>query len=163
MIATGLLGTCLRGDKTQWMKGSIIFGCAASALALIGLAAAGFTNPVLPLAPFVFGLGFANGIFAVSAIGLMMSYAGAGRGSREGVRMGVWGAAQAIAFAIGGFCGAAGLDLMRHLISSTPAAFAAVFGVESAIFIGAALFATRLGRARAAPMIVPSILAGSTR
>ena len=163
MVAVGLLGTCLRGDKTQWMKGSIIFGCAASALALVGLAAAGFARPALPLAPIVFGLGFANGIFAVSAIGLMMSYAGAGRGSRAGVRMGVWGASQAIAFAIGGFSGAAGLDLMRHLISSTPAAFATVFGVEGVIFIGAALFATRLGRAYAAPVIVPSGLAGSTR
>jgi BCD family chlorophyll transporter-like MFS transporter len=163
MVMVGLLGTLLRGDKTAWLKGSIIFGCAASALALIGLAAAGFARPMLPLPPIVFGLGFANGIFAVSAIGLMMSFAGAGRQSREGVRMGVWGASQAIAFAIGGFAGASGLDLMRHLIASTPMAFATVFAVEGIVFIGAAIFATRLGRAPTAESILPSGMAGSTR
>jgi BCD family chlorophyll transporter-like MFS transporter len=163
MVMVGLLGTLLRGDKTAWLKGSIIFGCAASALALIGLAAAGFARPMLPLPPIVFGLGFANGIFAVSAIGLMMSFAGAGRQSREGVRMGVWGASQAIAFAIGGFAGASGLDLMRHLIASTPMAFATVFAVEGIVFIGAAIFATRLGRAPTAESILPSGIAGSTR
>lgn len=164
MISVGLLGTLLRGDKTAWMKGSIIFGCAASALALVGLAAAGFLRPVLPLAPMVFGLGFANGIFAVSAIGLMMSFAGAGRQSREGVRMGVWGAAQAVAFAIGGFVGAAGLDLMRHLISSTPSAFATVFAVEAIVFVCAALFATRLGRVDSDATAISSALpVGSMR
>ncbi len=145
MVLVGLLGTLLRGDRTQWLKGSIIFGCAASAAALGGLAVAGFARPVLPLPPLVFGLGFANGIFAVSAIGLMMSFAGGGRVSGEGVRMGVWGAAQAIAFAIGGFCGAAGLDVMRHLVPSLPAAFATIFAVEGLVFVAAALFATRLG------------------
>jgi BCD family chlorophyll transporter-like MFS transporter len=163
MGVVGLLGTYLRGDKTQWMKGSIVFGCAASALALVGLAAAAFANPMLPLTPIVFGLGFANGIFAVSAIGLMMSYAASGRGSREGVRMGVWGASQAMAFAIGGFAGAAGLDFMRHMVSSTSAAFATVFGIEGAIFIGAAMFAMRLGRARSSTLIVSSAWAGSTQ
>ena len=48
---------------------------------------------------------------------------------------------QAIAFAIGGFAGAAGLDLMRHLVSSTPAAFATVFLLEGGIFVGASWFA----------------------
>jgi BCD family chlorophyll transporter-like MFS transporter len=96
----------------------------------------------------VFGLGFANGVFAVSAIGLMMSFAGSGRRSGEGLRMGVWGAAQAIAFAIGGFAGAAGLDMLRHLASSTPAAFATVFLLEAVVFVGAALFALRLGGAK---------------
>jgi BCD family chlorophyll transporter-like MFS transporter len=163
MVMVGLLGTLLRGDKTAWLKGSIVFGCAASALALIGLAAAGFMRPMLPLPPIVFGLGFANGIFAVSAIGLMMSFAGAGRQSREGVRMGVWGASQAIAFAIGGFAGASGLDLMRHLIASTPMAFATVFAVEGIVFVGAAIFATRLGRVPQTQSILPSGLAGSTR
>ncbi len=155
MVLVGLLGTLLRGDKTLWLKGSIIFGCAASAAALVALALAGFVHPALPLAPIVFGLGFANGIFAVSAIGLMMSFAGEGRQSGEGVRMGVWGASQAIAFAIGGFAGAAGLDLMRHMIASTPLAFATVFGVEGVVFIGAALFATRLARASTASSPLP--------
>ncbi|MBS0277613.1 MAG: BCD family MFS transporter [Proteobacteria bacterium] len=161
MVLVGLLGTLLRGDKTQWMKGSIVFGCVASALALAALAVAGFVRPMLPLQPVVFALGFSNGIFAVSAIGLMMSFAGAGRQSREGVRMGVWGAAQAIAFAIGGFAGAAGLDVMRHMIASTPTAFAIVFATEGVVFVGAALFATRLGRAQARTAMLPPGVAGS--
>ena len=146
MILVGLTGTLIKTDKTAWMKRTIFFGCAASALALLGLAAAGFEKTLLPLQPMVFGLGFANGIFAVSAIGLMMSFAGAGRSAREGVRMGVWGAAQALAFAIGGFAGASGLDLMRHAVSSTPLAFAIVFAAEALLFLVAAIFSTQLGR-----------------
>jgi BCD family chlorophyll transporter-like MFS transporter len=148
MILVGLLGTVLRGDKTNWMKATIVLGCAASAVALAGLAFAGYAPQSWPLRPMVFVLGFANGIFAVSAIGLMMSFAGGGRRSGEGVRMGVWGAAQAIAFAIGGFAGAAGLDVMRHLIASTPTAFATVFLLEAFVFLSAALFALRLGHPR---------------
>jgi BCD family chlorophyll transporter-like MFS transporter len=148
MVLAGALGTLLRGDRTQWMKGSIVFGCAASALMLAALSASGFAGPAWPLAPLVFGLGFANGIFAVSAIGLMMSFAGSGHRSDEGVRMGVWGAAQAIGFATGGFAGAAGLDVMRRLVPSLPAAFATIFLLEAALFAVAALFAARLGQTR---------------
>ena len=148
MILVGLLGTVLRGDKTNWMKAAIVLGCASSAVALAGLAFAGYAPQSWPLRPMVFVLGFANGIFAVSAIGLMMSYAGGGCRSGEGVRMGVWGAAQAIAFAFGGFAGAAGLDVMRHVISSTPTAFATVFLLEALVFLVAALFALRLGHPR---------------
>jgi len=162
MVLVGFLGTLLRGDRTTWLKGSIVFGCVASAAALVALVVAGVLRPMLPLAPIVFGLGFANGMFAVSAIGLMMSFAGAGRQSREGVRMGVWGAAQAMAFAFGGFAGAAGLDLMRHLTTSLPLAFATVFLSEALIFLGAALFAMRLAPARNSETILPSRLAAGS-
>jgi BCD family chlorophyll transporter-like MFS transporter len=158
MIVVGVLGTLVRGDKTLWLK--------ASAAALAALAVAGYAGTAWPLRLMVLGLGIANGIFAVSAIGLMMSFAAAGRRTREGVRMGVWGAAQAIAFAAGGFIGAAGLDLMRHILSSTPAAFATVFAVEGVIFVGAALLAARLGPAASRAVTVPSgavIRAGAPR
>jgi BCD family chlorophyll transporter-like MFS transporter len=158
MILVGLVGTLIKGDKTAWMKGTVLFGCVASALALVGLSIAGFEKAVLPLQPMVFGLGFANGIFAVSAIGLMMSFAGAGRGSRGGVRMGVWGAAQAAAFAIGGFAGASGLDLMRHTVSSTPLAFTIVFSIEAILFLAAAIFSTQLGKTDDAPSHDPSMI-----
>jgi BCD family chlorophyll transporter-like MFS transporter len=115
-------------------------------VALCGLGAAGFAQSSLPLQPMVLALGFANGIFAVSALGLMMSFAGSSRNSREGIRMGVWGAAQAGAFGIGGFLGATGLDVMRHAIPSVPTAFASVFAVEAAGFVIAALIALRLDR-----------------
>ena len=56
----------------------------------------------------------ASALFAVSAIGAMMSLAGSGSGADTGVRMGVWGAAQGIAFGLGGLAGAVGVDLARH-------------------------------------------------
>ena len=108
------------------------------------MAVASLVGPAWPLAPTVFGLGFANGVFAVSAIGSMMGLAGAGGGGREGIRMGVWGAAQAGAFAVGGFAGALGVDSMRSLLHQDGAAFLAVFVGEAAIFIVAAGLASRL-------------------
>lgn len=147
MILIGALGSLLRSEKTNLMGFGVRVGCAASALALAGLAAAGFMPELWPLAPTVFVLGLANGIFAVSALGLMMSFAGAGRPAREGVRMGVWGAAQAAAFGIGGCVGASALDLMRHLLSHLPSAFASVFALQAACFLAAAVIALRLGRA----------------
>ena len=147
MVLVGLSGTLLRGDKTALMKKCTAVGCVASAAALIGLAAAGFAPAgTWPLAPTVFALGFANGIFAVSALGLMMSFAGASRKSGEGIRVGVWGAAQAAAFGTGGFAGATGLDLMRHVVASTPAAFATVFTIEGLGFLVASVIALRLDR-----------------
>ena len=58
-----------------------------------------------PLRASVFALGVSNGVFAVAAIGSMMALAGQGAGAREGTRMGLWGAAQAVAFGLGGFAG----------------------------------------------------------
>jgi len=58
--------------------------------------------------------------------------------------MGVWGAAKATAFAVGGFAGAAGVDIGRSLFGSTPSAFVAVFIVEAGLFIAAAIVAVRV-------------------
>ena len=46
-------------------------------------------------------LGVSNGIFSIAAIGLMMQLAKEGGKRKEGIRMGLWGASQAIAFALG--------------------------------------------------------------
>ncbi len=100
-----------------------IGGCIASALALLALAAAGFTGVVLLLRIAVFALGVANGAFAVSAIGAMMNLVGRRRESREGVRMGLWGAAQAIAFGLGGFAGTLASDVARFVIGSPVTAY----------------------------------------
>ena len=64
-------------------------------------------------APPVFALGLFNGIFAVAAIGSMMALAGAGGEAERGTRMGVWGAAQGVAFGAGGFLGTVAVDLAR--------------------------------------------------
>jgi MFS transporter, BCD family, chlorophyll transporter len=144
MILTGVLGgRSSRGGK-GWMQTWAIFGCLGSALALFGLCAAALVGPAWPLKPTVFFLGFTNGVFAVSAIGSMMGLAGQGRETREGTRMGIWGAAQAIAFGLGGFLGAVGVDAMRVILPDTGSAFFIVFALEAALFVGAALLASRL-------------------
>jgi BCD family chlorophyll transporter-like MFS transporter len=144
MILVGVLGARFGDKKSLWMRRWTIAGCVGSALALGGLAAASVVGPSWPLAPTVFVLGFANGVFAVSAIGSMMGLAGAGKGSRAGVRMGVWGAAQAGAFAIGGFVGAVGVGALRAILHQTVPAFLIVFALEAVVFLISALLAARL-------------------
>ncbi len=98
-------------------------------------------------------LGFCNGVFAVAAIGAMMALAGKGRHGREGARMGVWGAAQAIASGVGGLAGAAAVDALR-LVLPIDYAFASVFAMQALVFLLAAGMAYRVidpGRDRAMP------------
>jgi BCD family chlorophyll transporter-like MFS transporter len=118
---------------------------------LAGLTLAGLIGPDWPLRPTVFALGLANGAFSIAAISMMMSFAGAGAKPREGVRMGLWGAAQGIAFGFGGLAGALASDAARHLFSSQGTAYAAVFSGEALLFIVAAFAALKLaGTAREA-------------
>ncbi len=149
MIFTGVGGGTFGPRIGLGPRDWIVGGCVGSALALGLLACAAMAGPGWPLVPTVFALGFMNGVFAVAAIGAMMSYAGGSGGGAEGSRVGLWGAAQAVAFGIGGFSGAAGLDLGRTLLS-TSQAFTAVFAVEAALFLAAAALAFRLGAERAA-------------
>ncbi|MGI4881281.1 MAG: PucC family protein, partial [Janthinobacterium lividum] len=143
MIAAGVAGNAFTG-RAGWMRGWTIAGCIGSAAALGVLAFAATAGPAFPLRLTVFVLGLANGVFAVAAIGSMMGLAGGGGAGREGVRMGVWGAAQAIAFAVGGFVGAAGIDVGRRVFGSTPDAFVWVFATEAAVFLVAAVLAARI-------------------
>jgi BCD family chlorophyll transporter-like MFS transporter len=130
------------GSMRAWTSG----GCIASALALVSLAASGSVGPGWPLRPSVFLLGVANGAYAVSAIGSMMERVGRGTAAREGVRMGVWGAAQAIAYALGGLCGTLAVDLARLVLGSPLAAYSLVFATEAMLFLLAGVFALRLQR-----------------
>lgn len=141
MILVGVGGNMFGGRSAGRMRLWISGGCIGSALALVGLAMAANAESHWPLAANVALLGFANGVFAVAAIGAMMGMAGAGGQNREGVRMGVWGAAQAIAFGLGGLIGAVGVDLGRSVIGSTSATFTIVFALEGAIFLIAAALA----------------------
>ncbi|WP_442681527.1 BCD family MFS transporter [Sphingomonas sp. ASY06-1R] len=142
MIVVGVGGSAF-GRNPASMRRWIVGGCVGSALALGGLALAARVGPAWPLAANIAALGFANGVFAVAAIGAMMGLAGGGEGGREGIRMGVWGAAQAIAFGLGGLIGAVGVDTGRALIGSTPDTFMIVFGAESLLFLAAASLAVR--------------------
>ncbi len=126
------------------MRGWTVGGCAASAVAALGLAAMGMMGPDAPLRTMVVVLGVANGAFAVAAIGSMMGLASAGRGQREGTRMGMWGAAQALAFGAGGLVGTGLSDLARLVFVDRAHAYGAVFVVEAALFAVSAGLAMRV-------------------
>jgi BCD family chlorophyll transporter-like MFS transporter len=141
MIFVAVMGTALRiGTMRTWTT----TGCIASAIALLGLAAAAFSGGSWPLRANVFALGFANGVFAVAAIGSMMTFVDQGRARREGVRMGLWGAAQAIAFGLGGFLGTAAYDAARRLLDAPAPAYAAVFAAEAVLFVASVALALGL-------------------
>ncbi len=135
------------GSLRLWCVG----GCIASAAALAGLAVAGHVGPPWPLKANVFLMGAANGAFSIAAIGQMMRLATEGRAAREGVRMGLWGAAQAIAFGFGGLAGAVASDLAHWLIASSGAAYGSVFAAEALLFVLSALLALRIPLAGSAP------------
>jgi len=113
MLIAGLLGSGHFGRARWSLRVWIVGGCLASALALVSLAAGAFMADVFPLRFAVFSLGAGNGVFAVAAIGSMMTLASEGQSKREGTRIGLWGAAQAFAFGLGGFIGTVGVDLSR--------------------------------------------------
>ena len=150
MLIAALAGSRLAGRQLGSLRAWTIGGCIASALALAGLVIGGtFSHEPVgqwPLKANVFALGAANGAFAIAAIASMMRLAGEGREQREGVRMGLWGAAQAIAFGVGGLAGAVASDIARWMIGSTGSAYALVFGLEAALFLVAARMAARIGR-----------------
>lgn len=130
------------------LRGWTIGGCLASALAMLGLVGAGLVGASWPLKETVFALGVANGAFSIGAIGSMMRMANEGRQSREGVRMGLWGAAQAVAFGLGGLVGTGASDLARVLIASPGAAYASVFALEATLFAVSALLAWKISAPR---------------
>jgi BCD family chlorophyll transporter-like MFS transporter len=134
------------GSLAAWTVG----GCIASAIALALLVAGGQVGTGWPLQPTVFFLGVSNGAFAVAAIGSMMALAGDGPPSREGIRMGLWGASQAIAFGAGGFVGAVLSDIARKLSGSAVTGYTTVFAIEAVLFIVAAILAARIGMSGAA-------------
>lgn len=160
MIAVAVIGSLSGGSKVATLRLWTIGGCLASALALFGLVAAAFHAPDWPLETSVFVLGLANGAFAVAAIGSMMGLAAAGRSNREGTRMGMWGAAQAIAFGLGGFLGAVLVDVFKLGFETAPAAYACVFAIEAALFVAAAILAIRVGATSADADRVSGTLGG---
>lgn len=146
MAIVGLAGTVLSKRFPTILKWFTVSGCIASAITLLGLAYGASVAPHWPLEANIFALGFANGIFAVAAIGTMMALAGEGESGREGIRMGVWGAAQAIAFGLGGFMGTLAVDLLRWSTGDIAFSFAAVFTGEAIIFLISAAIALAIAQ-----------------
>ena len=144
------VGGSLAGEfRARAMRGWTVGGCIGSAVAILALAAGSLIGPAWPLRASVVVLGAANGAFAVSAIGAMMGLANTGRESREGVRMGLWGAAQALAFGLGGLLGTGASDIARALLGTPSLAYGAVFVAEALIFLLAARLAAGVFQPRA--------------
>ena len=145
MALVPLLGWLIpawRTRTTPW----IVSGCIASALGLLNIALAATVGPGWPLRPSMLFLGITNGVYAIAAIGAMMNLVGAGHRNREGTRMGLWGASQAISFGIGGFLGTLASDATRHLLPSISQSYALVFAAQAGLFIIAAGLATWVSR-----------------
>ncbi|MDA8585522.1 BCD family MFS transporter [Rhodobacteraceae bacterium] len=140
MLTVGIVATGLKiGALRSW----IMAGCLGSCTVLALISMTGFAYSALNFTTLVVALGFFNGMFAVAAIGAMMALASDGRGQREGTRMGLWGAAQAIAAGFGGLTGAVLVDIARNFAADGPA-FGAVFAFEAALFLAAAMMAARV-------------------
>jgi len=148
MLLAALAGRRVAGVGFGSLRVWTVWGCVASCLALAGLAFAGFGGDAVtaqwPLRANVFLMGVANGAFSIAAIGSMMALASHGRPLREGTRMGLWGAAQAIGFAGGGLVGTAASDLARWWLGAPGPAYASVFAAEALLFIASALLARRI-------------------
>ena len=142
-VTAGIGGPIL-GSLKVWT----VIGCVGSALALGAIALGGQFGPDFPFRGAVFAMGLANGIYAVAAIGSMMALAGQGGEAERGTRMGVWGAAQGVAFGAGGFLGTAAADLARLFTAQVTLAYASVFALEAVMFAAAALIAMRIAAPR---------------
>lgn len=132
MLAAGALSTLRIGSLRAWA----VIGCVVSAIGLTGLGSG------LSLVPFTVILGLGNGLFVVGAIGSMMRLASAREGA-AGTRMGVFGAAQAIAAGLAGLIATGILDVAR-LVLPLQTAYGTVFLLEAVLFLAAALVAARL-------------------
>jgi BCD family chlorophyll transporter-like MFS transporter len=144
MIIVALAGSGPLRGYIGSLRGWTVWGCVGSGVAMGTLALSGAVGPSFPLETAVFCLGLANGAFAVAAIGSMMKLAGAGREDREGVRIGLWGAAQAIAFGLGGFLGTVLVDVLRQVFETPESAYGGVFAFEAVLFLLAAVLASRI-------------------
>jgi MFS transporter, BCD family, chlorophyll transporter len=146
LVGMVIVGVICRGRRHDaLLRACMVFGCAASGVAITSLLCAALIGPQWPLRSSVIALGISNGVFAVAAIGSMMALAGLGEPGSSGVRMGLWGAAQALGFCLGGLLATSLVDTVRSLFASVSGAFALVFGIEALLFLAAAMLAARNG------------------
>ena len=143
MIVVALFGSLSRVPRLTSMRVWTSAGCAASAIAALALAGVGEWQAGSMLRVAVFALGIANGSFSIAAVTGMMQLASVGRTGREGVRMGLWGAAQALGFAFGGLVGTGASDLARHAFGSPATAYSVTLAGEAVLFCVAAVLALR--------------------
>lgn len=148
-VLLGMLGVVAaallrRRPGAQFAQRWMVVGTIGSALMVAVLALIALTGRSESVSGATVVLGMANGTFAVAAVGAMMELSAAGGPGREGLYMGLWGAAQAIAFAGGGLGAGAVVDLSRRLLGSPAAAYATVLCLDGGLFLVACYWALRL-------------------
>lgn len=136
MILTAIIGARV-GSLRIWAAG----GCAASAATFVALVMSPMLASVEVYRIIVFLLGLSNGVFAIGAIGSMMALTGDAKDGRAGLRLGVFGAAQAVAYGLGVSLGGIGVDVAQAALGSPLRGYAAVFSVEAVLFSVSAVLA----------------------
>ncbi len=142
-VLVGMIITALAATRHGQLRHWAAAGCFASAITYVLLASSTVIGGVEVFRLVVVLLGIANGVFAIGAIGSMMALTGDKTDGRAGLRLGVFGAAQALAYATGTMTGAAGVDVAKALLDSPHRGYLAVFGVEAVLFAASAVLALR--------------------
>jgi BCD family chlorophyll transporter-like MFS transporter len=151
-VMIGMLLAAPLSARWGTLRGWAAWGCLLSATSLLALAFLPVDVAHGTLRTAVFTLGAANGVFAVGALGAMMGMTSGTQGDGVGLRLGVYGAAQAIAYGIGGSVGGIASDLAIAAWGDARLGYAGVFAVESALFVTAAWIAARLHAENGAPV-----------
>jgi BCD family chlorophyll transporter-like MFS transporter len=146
MLLVALAGSRVVKSRLGTVQAWMVGGCLVSSVAMAGLAWAGLQGGQWPIKANIVLLGLANGAFSIAAITTMMRLANAGNGQSQGTRMGLWGAAQALAFGMGGVLGTALSDLAHSLLAEPGWAYSSVFSFEAILFVVSAMCAIRMGR-----------------
>lgn len=142
-VLAGMILAALIARRSGQLRHWAAAGCFASAVAYLALVASPAIDQVSVFRVIVVVLGLSNGVFAIGAIGSMMALTGDKSDGRAGLRLGVFGAAQALAYAVGTMSGAAGVDFARAIFESPVQGYLAVFGVQALLFVGSAWMALR--------------------
>ena len=149
-VLLGMLAAAWCSTRVGSLRVWAVGGCLASALAFIALALGASGGSEATLRTTVLCLGIANGVFTVGGVGSMMAITTAGGAGQAGLRLGIFGAAQGIAYGVGGLSGGIASDAARFVLGSPTAGYGAVFVGEAVLFVGAAWLA-----ARSAPVTSP--------
>jgi len=142
-VLVGMVVAALAATRSGQLRHWAAAGCLASAITYVALTLSPALGDPRYFRIIVGLLGLSNGVFAIGAIGSMMSLTGDRADGRAGLRLGVFGAAQAIAYATGTMAGAAGVDIARSVMSSPIRGYLVVFGVQAGLFAASAVLALR--------------------
>ncbi len=149
-VLAGMIMTALVGARYGSLRVWAAIGCAASAVMFVALVMSPSMASVSMYQGIVFLLGLANGVFAIGAIGSMMALTGDAADGHAGLRLGVFGAAQAVAYGLGVSLGGIGVDVAQAVLGSPLRGYAAVFSVEAGLFMASAVLAYRSASAQRA-------------